>query len=235
MTGGPPDPWAAPDDAPDDGPGAAAGDLLEGGLRPPWWRRAWTALPRPARLLAVGLVVALALGALGLELRSRAAERALARQVVLSASMSVSSLSTTPPGGEVSFFVVVRNQGPRPVGITGLEGSAGGLRLRMKDDVVRQVSPGAETAVPVSVRLTCPDYGGGDGVAPAIAGRREDGGKTTRRVRPDPADLLLDVATTLCGSRPDLQDQEISGPVLADLAARVPDRWPDRTANRPYG
>src|SRR3954469_7936875 len=101
MTGGPSDPWDAPDEAAD-------GDVLEGGLRPPWWRRGWAALPRPARLLVVGLVLAVALGALGLELRSRAAERALAREVALAASVSVSSLSTTPPGGEVSFFVVAR-------------------------------------------------------------------------------------------------------------------------------
>jgi hypothetical protein len=219
MTGRPADPWGAGADRE-----APVGDVLEGGLRPPWWRRAWTALPRAARLLVVGLVVAVALGALGLELRQRAAERAMARQVVLAASVSLSSLSTTPPGGQVSFFVVVRNEGSRPVSITALEGSAGGLRLRMEDDVERQVSPGGETAVPVSVRLTCPEYGGGDGLTTAIAVRRQDGGKATRQVRPDPADLLLDVATTLCGSRPDLRDQEISGPVLAELAPGVPDR-----------
>jgi hypothetical protein len=216
----PRDPWSPADGA----PGASDGDLLEGGLRPPWWRRAWRALPRWARLLGVVLVAAVALGVVGLELRERAAERALTRQVDLGASMSLSSLSTTPPGGQVSFYVVVRNDGPLPVRITGLEGSASGLRLRMQDDVERQVSPDGETAVPVSVRLTCADYDGGDDLTTAIAVRRADGGATTRRVRPDPAVLLLDVATTLCGSLPGLRDQEISGPVLDRLTAGVPHR-----------
>jgi hypothetical protein len=218
VTGRPRDPWGPEDGTAD----ALAGDVLEGGLRPPWWRRGWTALPRPARLLVVGLAVAVAVGALGLELRERAAERALARQVALAASVSLSSSSTTPPGGQVSFFVVVRNEGTRPLRITALEGSARGLRLRMQDDVERQVSPNGETAVPVSVRLTCPDYGRGEGLTTAIAVRRADGGEATRTVRPDPADLLLDVASTLCGSLPDLRDQEISGPVLEQLAGGGP-------------
>jgi hypothetical protein len=214
VTGGPPDPWD-PEGGTVDPP---AGDLLEGGLRPPWWRRGWMALPRTARLLVVGLVVVLVLGAAGLELRHRASERALARQVDLAASMGLSSLSATPPGGQVSFFVVVRNYGARPVRITAVEGSAGGLRIGMLDDLERSVSPDGETAVPVSVRLTCADYAGGEGLTTEIAVRREDGGAATRRLRPDPADLLLDVAATVCGVRPGLRDQELSGPVLDGLA-----------------
>ncbi len=193
-------------------------------MRPPWWRRRWTALPRSARLLVVAAVVLLAAGAGGLWLRDRAAERALAERVDLTASIGLSSLSTTPPGGQVSFFVVVRNEGELPVRITAVEGSARGLRLRMPDDVVRQVSPDGEAAVPVSVRLTCAPSGVGEGLTTEIAVRREDGVAVTRRVRPEPAQLLLDVVTTLCGSRPDLRDQEISGPVLDGLAADDPDR-----------
>jgi hypothetical protein len=214
-----PDPWA-----PAEAEESSTGDVLEGGMRPPRWRRRWTALPRGVRVLLVAVVVLLAAGAGGLWLRDRAAERALAERVELSASMWLSSLSTTPPGGQVSFFVVVRNEGALPVRITGVEGSAPGLRLGMLDDVVRQVSPNGEAAVPVSVRLTCPRYAGGEGLTTQVAARREDGAAVTRRVRPEPADLLLDVATTLCASRPDLRDQEISGPVLDSLAADGPDR-----------
>jgi hypothetical protein len=214
-----PDPWA-PAEAEEE----LTGDVLEGGMQPPRWRRRWTALPRAARQLLVAVVVLLAAGAGGLWLRDRAAERALAERVDLTASMGLSSLSTTPPGGQVSFFVVVRNDGALPVRITGLEGAATGLRLRMLDDVVRQVSPNGEAAVPVSVRLTCPRYAGGEGLTTEVAVRRADGAAVIRRVRPDPADLLLDVATTLCKSRPDLRDQEISGPVLDGLAAGEPDR-----------
>ena len=204
------------------GPDVLDGDVLEGGLRPPWWQRAWTALPRWGRLLALALVAAVVLGAVGSELRERAAERAQARRVVLAASMSLSSVATTPPGGQVSFFVVVRNEGARPVRVTALEGAADGLRLRMQDDVERLVSPDGETAVPVSVRLTCAAYTGDAGLRTEIGVRRADGSGTTLRVRPDPADLLLDVATTLCRSRPGLSDQELSGPVLDAVTAGVP-------------
>ena len=219
MAADAPDPWA-----PAEAEELSTGDVLEGGMRPPRWRRRWTALPRGARLLLVAVVVLLATGAGGLWLRDRAAERALAERVDLSASMGLSSLSTTPPGGQVSFFLVVRNEGALPVRITGIEGFAPGLELRMLDDVDRQVSPNSEAAVPVSVRLTCPRYAGGDGLTTQLAVRREDGAAVTRRVRPEPAGLLLDVATTLCRSRPDLRDQEISGPVLDSLAADEPER-----------
>jgi hypothetical protein len=220
VTPGPADPWdldAPPSDAPD-------GDVLEGGLRPPWWRRAWAALPGGARTGLLGVLVLGVAVAGGLGLREQAADRALARKVDLAVSLGLSSLSTTPPGGQVSFFVVVRNDGVRPLRITAVDGSAGGLRLRALDDVQRSVSPGGETAVPVSVRLTCPRYDGGGELTTAVAVRREDGGRVTRRVRPATAELLTDVATTLCGSRPDLRDQEISGPVLDTLAGDVPDR-----------
>jgi hypothetical protein len=213
----PENPWPDAADPP-------SGDVLEGGMRPGWWRRHWGRLSRRARLLLVVLVVVLASGAGGLEVRDRAVERAAAERVDLTASIGLSSSSTTPPGGQVSFFLVVRNEGALPVRITSVEGSAGGLRIRMQDDVERQLSPDAEAAVPVSVRLTCGRYGGGAELSAEIAVRRADGAAVTRRVRPEPARLLLDVAATVCGSRPDLRDQELSGPVLDSLAADAPDR-----------
>ncbi len=205
MTGGPPDPWPGQDEP---------GDLIEGGTGPSWWRSRWTALPPSARRAVLAVVVLLVAGAGVLELRDRAAERARARVVDLAASVDVSSSSTTPPGGQVSFFLVVRNEGPLPVEVTSVSGSAAGLRLRELDGVRRRVPPDARTAVPLSVRLDCRTYRGGDGLTADVSVRRQDGGSATRRVRPDPADLLLDVATTLCRSQPGLRDQEISGPVL---------------------
>jgi len=220
VTSGPPDPedpWEGSGDAPE-------GDLLEGGLRPPAWQRLWSRLPRRARLLALALVVLLAAGGGGLWLRDRAAARALAERVDLTASLGVSSVSTTPPGGQVSFFVSVRNEGALPVRIASVEGSAAGLLLRSSDDAERLLAPGAETAVPVSVRLTCGRYSGGEGLLAEIAVRREDGGRVARRVRPADPRLLLEVATTLCGVRPGLRDRELSGPVLDTLAGDIPDR-----------
>lgn len=206
-----PDPW----DPEDDPPGTRAGDLLEGGMRPPGWRRGWDRLSRPARLLLVALTILLAAGAVGLELRERAVERAVAERVDLTASMGLSSLSATPPGGQVSFFLVVRNEGALPVWVTSVAGSADGLRLRASDEVERQVSPGGEAAIPVSVRLTCAEYGGADDLSARLAVRRADGGSVARRVRPASAEALSGIASTLCAVRPDLVDQELSGPVLA--------------------
>ena len=209
VTGGPPDPWLL-----EDAPGDERGELLEGGTGSSWWRRRWTALPRSARRLVLAVVVLLVAVVGVVELRDRAAERARARVVDLAASVDLSSSSTTPPGGQVSFFLLVRNEGPLPVLVTSVRGSAAGLRLRELDGVQRRVTPGTRTAVPLSVRLDCRTYRGGDGLTADVSVRRQDGGSAVRRVRPDPADLLLDVATTLCRSQPGLRDQEISGPVL---------------------
>ncbi len=186
-------------------------------MQPPWWQRRWTALSRRTRGGAVAVVVLLVLGVGGWELRDRAGERALAQRVDLTASMGVSSLSTTPPGGQVSFFLVVRNEGVLPVRVASVEGSAGGLVLRGSDDVQRQVAPDGEAAVPVSVRLTCEQYAGGGDLIAEVTARRQDGAAVARQVRPDPADALLDVAATLCAVRPDVVDQELSGPVLDGL------------------
>jgi hypothetical protein len=108
----------------------------------------------------------------------------------------------------------VRNGGALPVWITAVEGAADGLRLRTPDGADQRVAPGGEAAVPVSVRLTCDRYTGGEGLTTELAVRRQDGGSVTRRLRPGSADALTDVATTLCAVRPDLRDRELSGPVL---------------------
>jgi hypothetical protein len=211
VPGGPRDPWDLGGDGPD---GAPPGDLIEDGHRPSRLRTRWTALPRRTRVLVLALVAVLALGAGGLQVQRWAAEREQARRVELSASVGVSSLSTTPAGGQVSLFLVVRNAGVRPVWITSVEGSAGGLVLRTPDDVDLRVAPGGDAAVPVSARLTCAGYDGGEGLTAAVAVRRQDGGSVIRTVHPDPAAALLDVASTLCAVRPDLRDRELSGPVL---------------------
>jgi hypothetical protein len=172
----------------------------------------------------VAVVVLLAVGAGGLWLRERAAERALARQVDVAVSLGVWSSSTAPLGGQVSYFVVVRNEGSRPVWVTSVEGSADGLVLRARDAGEWPVAARAEVAVPLSVRLTCPGYDGGRDLRAEVAVRREDGSSVTRRVRPEPADLLLGVARTLCPILPDLRDRELSGPIVDGLRADPPDR-----------
>ena len=193
------------------------GDLLEGGTGPSVWVRVRTALPPAVRALLVGVAVVL-LAAAGLFWwREQAAERELRQRVVVSSSIGVLSSSTFPRGGSVHYFLVVRNDGPRPVSIESLEASADGLRLRLRDSGDRQVAAGAEVALPLSARLTC----GGDAgtgqlprLQPELTLRNEDGGSVVRDVEPGAATSLLNAVGALCRVRPHLVDQELSGPVL---------------------
>jgi hypothetical protein len=188
-------------------------DVLEGGTGPSWWRAGWTALPPAGRRALVAVVVLLLIGGGVVALRSWSAERETRRAVELTAALDVTSSSTSPPGGSVRYFVRIGNDGPRPVSVTSIAAGGGGLRVRMQEDADRRVDPGRELEIPVSARLSC--GGGLPAALPAVIGiRREDGGATTRRVELQPAATLLDVARTLCGVRPDLRDEELSGPVL---------------------
>ena len=196
--------------------------MLEGGLEPPWWRRAWAALsPRGRRGLAA-LVVLAAVVAGAVLVRERAADQERRERVALATTVGIASSSTDPPGGQVRFFLVVRNAGPLPVSVTAVEGTGEGLRLAMRDAGARSIGAGGEIEIPLSVRLTCPT--GPAALTAEIAVRRDDGGSTTRRVDLQPARLVLDVAATLCSVRPDLRDHELSGPVLRAAASATGDR-----------
>jgi hypothetical protein len=189
-------------------------ELLESGSGPSRWRTRWAGLPRGGRLLVAALlVVALAGAGLGW-LHDRSARLALEQRIALTTGLSISSSSTSPPGGEVGYYVVVRNEGSRRVSVTAVEAATERLRLRMRDAAARPVDPGAETAIPLSVVLSCVPDAGEKRLPAEISLRREDGGAVTRRVDLRPTAPLLDVVTTLCGVRPDLRDHEISGPVL---------------------
>ena len=191
------------------GPGQV--DVLEGGTGPGWWER----VPPAARRLGVAVVVLLVAVAALVWARDRAADRERARRVDLATTLGVVSSSTSPPGGQVSFFALVRNDGELPVSITSIDGTGDVLRVRMKDDADRPLPAGAEIEIPLSVRVTCAAGDGRSAPLRAEVGvRRADGGATSRVVDLEPAVLVLDVAGTLCAVRPDLRDHELSGPVL---------------------
>ena len=88
-------------------------------------------------------------------MRDRAADRELRQSVVLATTLSVWTSSTSPPGGAVGWFVVVRNDGREPVAVTAVEAVGDRLRIRTDDDGERLVAPGEEVGFPVSVGLTC--------------------------------------------------------------------------------
>jgi hypothetical protein len=160
-------------------------------------------------------VVVLALVGAGVAwYRDRATERALAERIALTTSLGVSSSSTTPPGGEVGFFVVVRNDGPRPVEVTAVEGATDRLRLTMRHDIRPRLDPGTVNAIALSVRLTCRPGREPAELPVEIRLRPQDGGTVNRRVDLQPAGLVRDVAATLCAVRPGLRNHELSGPVL---------------------
>jgi hypothetical protein len=180
-------------------------EVLEGG----------TALPPRRRRLLIVLAVVVVLGCGGLWLRDWSVERGLRQAVDLTVTLGVASSSTSPPGGSVRYFVLVRNDGSRPLMVTSVEGALRGLRVRMRDAGGRRIGAGREIAIPLSARLTCSDgVGAGAELPAAIVVRREDGGSATRRVALTPASLVVDVATTLCDVRPGLRNHELSGPVL---------------------
>jgi hypothetical protein len=188
-------------------------DVLENVPEPFWWQRRWAGLSRRGRRLSVLLAVLGLFTGGTLWWQDRAAERDLRQRVVLSTTLGVWTSSTSPPGGAVGWFVLVRNDGRQPVTVTAVEATGDRLRIRTSDDGGRLVPPGEEVEMPVSVRLTC---GGEDthAVRVEVAVRREDGGPVTRRSELADASLVQDVATTLCSVRPDLRDHELSGPVL---------------------
>ncbi len=184
--------------------------------RPPLrWRARWAALPRSGRVLAGGLVLLLVLGAGGSWYRDWSAERDRRQRVELTTSIGVWASSTSRPEGEINYFLQVRNDGPLPFSLTGADGGAGGLRVRMRDGGARELAPGEEAVFPLSIRLTCGgDVRAVDRLPTELAVRRADGRSVVRPVDLQPAGPLLSVAATVCGMRPALRDHELSGPVL---------------------
>jgi hypothetical protein len=174
------------------------------------------------RGLVAGLAVLVLIGGGALFVRNWSAEREVRQAVELTTTFGIVSSSTTPPGGEVRFFVLIRNDGALPMVVTSVEAADEGLRLRMRDEGDRRIPPGKEIEVPLSVLLTCvPGAGAARPSLDAEIGvRREDGGAVSRPAELRPASLVLDVAATLCRVRPDRRDHELSGPVLQSPADR---------------
>lgn len=198
-----------------DGRPEPVADLLEGGTGPSVRQRLWAALPPAARALLVAVGIAALVGAGLLWQHDRSVERELRQRVVLGSSIGLSSSSTSPQGGSVHYFLLVRNDGPLPISIESLEASTDGLRLRLRSSAGHRLAAGTEIALPLSVRLTCRPPGTVQRAPldPQLTVGNEDGGSVVVPVEPGAAESLLGVVGTLCRVRPELVDHELSGPV----------------------
>lgn len=211
-----------PGSFPDDHGGVAdTGDdaeILQ--VDPPRWEQWWKALParrRRAGLRVTALACAVGLAAGGLvQLRAWQADRERREFVSLDAAIQVWSSSSTPPRGQVTYYVALRNESLEALEVTSVRASNSQLRLRARDGVARPVAAGEQILVPLSAMLSCSAEP--DGVPGAL---RLEVGVHREGVRLGPqlpmlrdSALLLDAAHTLCGVRPTLTDHELSGPVL---------------------
>jgi hypothetical protein len=187
-------------------------DVLESGTGPTRWER----LSRRGRLLAAAAAVLVLAGLAVVPVRGWLADREQRRQVRLETALTVSTSSTSPPGGEVLWSVSVHNAGPRPVTVTALDAATDLLTLRMLGGELR-VAPGRDASVPLSVLLTCRP--GADPHAPLVSAvrvRRADGDTVLRRTPLTATSPLEDVTATVCGVRPDTRGRELSGPLVRD-------------------
>ncbi|MPQ97413.1 hypothetical protein GB931_05625 [Modestobacter sp. I12A-02628] len=196
-------------------------DVLEGDPLGESWGHRWRSLSRGVRAGAVCLVAAAVLAAAVLGYRSWAAGRAADREVRLSVTLGVSSSSTTPLGGQVEYFVTVRNDGLRPTTVEELASVGSGMDISGSGPL--RIEAADEALLPLSVLLTCdpaPAPDGTDaGAGPrTLAGQvsvvREDGGTTTSDVLILAPEPLLDAAATLCSARPELRSYQLSGPTV---------------------
>ena len=131
--------------------------------------RSWTAVPSPrgggaagrpghwaVRRAVVVLAVVISLGG-GLAGSATGPPSASARSGSRSRRPSgCRASSTTPPGGAVGFFMVVRNHGVRcPCRSPRWRGRPAGPRCACATTSNGRLAPGTEAAIPLSVRLSC--------------------------------------------------------------------------------
>lgn len=187
----------------------------------------WSTLSRRGRMSVTavsGLVVAALLLGYGAVFVNRLlAERALDDQVTLQTSLGITASSMAAGGGRVDFFASVRNSGPRPVSVTGVQISAPRLQISSQAIQPPQVAPGETVRVPLSVLLDCvasgPDRAGtgpgsaDDALPGLVSAVPPSGGQRSVATTFDHARLVTAVADTLCAVKPELRGVHLDGPV----------------------
>lgn len=195
-------------------------DVLAGGPQGDSWSERWRSLPSWARVSALGLVVSALFVTAVLLHRSWSMDREASREVRLAVTLGVSSSSTTPLGGQVEYFVTVRNEGRRAVTVSELTSVSGSVRITGAGPL--RIDAGTESLLSLSVLLTCGATASDASVPRDLAGTldgqvtvvRDDGGTAVRPVQILGPEPLLDAASTLCSVRPELSSYELSGPTV---------------------
>lgn len=186
--------------------------VLEGRTGPSWWERQ----PRVVKVTTV-LTIGAVLAVTGLvQARQWLAEREQAQLISLGTSLRVWASSTSNlSGGQVVYYVSIRNSGSEPLEVTSIRSSDEHLQLRTRNDKAHLVDPGSEIMVPMSALLTCSGSPTGSraGLDVDVGLRREGTTLDPHQASLEDASLLLDVVETLCDVWPGLRAYELSGPV----------------------
>jgi len=148
-------------------------------------------------------------------------ERRLRDEVALTAAIDIYASSTSPTGGRVDFYVVLHNDGSRRVQIARLAAEAGGLRLRSAGVLPQVLDGGSAVRVPLSVRLDCTRERL-DVLRAAVSASPGSGRRRAVTVTLGASQLITDIADSLCSVKPELADQELSGPLRAAQAGDHP-------------
>jgi hypothetical protein len=174
------------------------------------WRRAKR---RPALLIVV-VLAALFVASRG---HGWLIERGHRDEVAVSGTVRVSAASTSPLGGSVNYAVAVRNVGPQPIQVTQVDISHARLRVTTAGIRPLRLAPDETGEIAVSVRLDCTRgeaFHQPDGLQATVVAVPLSGKQHSVSITFEQANLLTDVANTLCRVRPALSDEELSGPVL---------------------
>jgi hypothetical protein len=182
-----------------------------------WSRRLlrWYRAVAARRLLLLAVLV---IAVLASQVRGWLVERGLRDEVSVAGTVRLYAASMTPVGGSVNFTVAVHNTGPRTVRITGVDVSQPRLRVRGTDGSALRLAPEDTGEVAVSVRLDCTQgdpFVPNEGLRATIDAIPLSGRRHRIDVSLERASLITNVANTMCRVRPDHQDAELSGPILA--------------------
>lgn len=144
-------------------------------------------------------------------------QQRLRDEVSLTGTMRVWAASATPAGGSVNYSVAIRNTGPRSVQITAVGIVQSRLRVTNREQSLPRLAPGETAGIDVSVRLDCTvgaEFGPQEALRGTVVGVPLSGRQHRVNITFEQSSLVTDVANILCGARPGLTEQEVSGPVL---------------------